>query len=176
MSYVPILDTQLDPDAPLTSQLAYQWRDNPEAIALGLSGATRIQGAAMYGAVAGSVLQRRCTPIKTAASGNSTPDVEVHGQTFFTALVACTVRVTFTCVIAVSGGGGAVGDFTIWRNGSVLSTWATSQTNTVYDVVLSAGQSIAVTTTATGTSGGSSVSVTVSKLEYSFDARSAVMT
>ena len=46
MSYVPILDTQLDPDAPLTSQLAYQWRDNPIAMFQGLSGAPRLQGAA----------------------------------------------------------------------------------------------------------------------------------
>jgi hypothetical protein len=32
-TYVPILDTQLDPDAPLTSTLMYQLRDNTLAIA-----------------------------------------------------------------------------------------------------------------------------------------------
>jgi hypothetical protein len=32
-TYVPILDTQLDPDAPLTSLLMYQLRDNALAIA-----------------------------------------------------------------------------------------------------------------------------------------------
>lgn len=32
-TYVPILDTQLDPDAPLTSTLMYQMRDNLIAIA-----------------------------------------------------------------------------------------------------------------------------------------------
>jgi hypothetical protein len=32
-TYVPILDTQLDPDAPLTSQLMYQLRDNLLAVA-----------------------------------------------------------------------------------------------------------------------------------------------
>lgn len=32
-TYVPILDTQLDPDAPLTSSLMYQLRDNALAIA-----------------------------------------------------------------------------------------------------------------------------------------------
>jgi hypothetical protein len=41
-SYIPITDTQIDPDAPLTSQLAYQWRDNPIAIADGAAGAPRI--------------------------------------------------------------------------------------------------------------------------------------
>jgi hypothetical protein len=37
--WVNIADTQLDPDAPLTSQLAYAWRDNPIAIAEGATGA-----------------------------------------------------------------------------------------------------------------------------------------
>jgi hypothetical protein len=34
-TYVPILDTQLDPDAPLTSSLMYQMRDNTLAMAEG---------------------------------------------------------------------------------------------------------------------------------------------
>lgn len=41
-TYVPILDTQLDPDAPLTSTLMYQLRDNTLAIAEGATGAARI--------------------------------------------------------------------------------------------------------------------------------------
>jgi hypothetical protein len=39
--YVQILDTQIEPDAPLTSTLAAQWRDNPIAIAEGAAGAPR---------------------------------------------------------------------------------------------------------------------------------------
>lgn len=42
-----ITDTQVDPDAPLTSELAYAWRDNPIAIAEGAAGAPRIRDAAM---------------------------------------------------------------------------------------------------------------------------------
>lgn len=42
-----IADTALDPDAPLTSELAYAWRDNPIAIAEGAAGAPRIADAAM---------------------------------------------------------------------------------------------------------------------------------
>lgn len=38
-TYSSILDTQVDPDAPITSLLGYQWRDNPIAIAEGASGA-----------------------------------------------------------------------------------------------------------------------------------------
>jgi hypothetical protein len=38
MAYIPITDTQIDPDAPVTSQLMYQMRDNPIEIAQGGSG------------------------------------------------------------------------------------------------------------------------------------------
>ena len=41
--YVEILDTQIEPDAPLTAVLAGQWRDNCIAIAEGADGAPRIQ-------------------------------------------------------------------------------------------------------------------------------------
>lgn len=42
-----IADSSLDPDAPLTSELAYAWRDNPIAIAEGAAGAPRILDAAL---------------------------------------------------------------------------------------------------------------------------------
>ena len=42
-----ITDASLDPDAPLTSELAYAWRDNPIAIAEGAAGAPRILDAAL---------------------------------------------------------------------------------------------------------------------------------
>lgn len=40
--YTAILDTHIDPDAPITSGLAYQMRDNPIAIAEGALGAPKI--------------------------------------------------------------------------------------------------------------------------------------
>lgn len=42
-----ITDQMIDPDAPLTSELAYAWRDNPIAIAEGAAGAPRIADAAL---------------------------------------------------------------------------------------------------------------------------------
>jgi hypothetical protein len=39
MAYIPITDTQIDPDAPVTSQLMYQVRENPIEIAQGGAGA-----------------------------------------------------------------------------------------------------------------------------------------
>lgn len=40
--WVNISDSALDPDAPLTSELAYAWRDNVEALAQGATGAPYI--------------------------------------------------------------------------------------------------------------------------------------
>lgn len=45
--WVDIQDSQLDPDAPLTSELAYSWRDNPIAIAEGAVGAPKVMGQAL---------------------------------------------------------------------------------------------------------------------------------
>lgn len=53
-----INDSQVDPDAPVTSELGYAWRDNPIAIAEGAPGAPRIVRGALSTAtnsVSGSV-------------------------------------------------------------------------------------------------------------------------
>lgn len=42
-----ITDSQVDPDAPLTSELAYAWRDNVIAVTEGAVGAPRIEDAAL---------------------------------------------------------------------------------------------------------------------------------
>ena len=47
--YTEILDTQIDPDAPLTSALGGQWRDNPLAVFEGQAGAPRIAQKSMVG-------------------------------------------------------------------------------------------------------------------------------
>lgn len=52
--YSNIPDTAIDPDAPLTSELAYAWRDNPIAIAEGAIGAPKVVSRAIrIGAVGG---------------------------------------------------------------------------------------------------------------------------
>lgn len=45
--WVDIQDSAVDPDAPVTSELAYAFRDNPIALAEGAAGAPRIQFGAM---------------------------------------------------------------------------------------------------------------------------------
>lgn len=64
-SWVNLTDTQLDPDAPLTSNLAYAWRDNPIAIAEGASGAARIELGALARVAVGTTTRHSST--KTAS-------------------------------------------------------------------------------------------------------------
>lgn len=45
--YRVIADTEVDPDAPVTSELAYAFRDNPIASFEGASGAPKLQDAAL---------------------------------------------------------------------------------------------------------------------------------
>jgi len=46
-TYTEILDTQLDPDAPITSALGYQLRDNPVALSEGAEDAPKISPTAL---------------------------------------------------------------------------------------------------------------------------------
>ena len=59
-----ITDTAVDPDAPLTSQLGYAWRDNPIAIAEGAADAPRIQPGAMQTYVGRVILTTATTPVE----------------------------------------------------------------------------------------------------------------
>lgn len=51
--WVTITDSQVDPDAPLTSELAYAWRDNPIAITEGAVGAPRVMPKALASSLLG---------------------------------------------------------------------------------------------------------------------------
>lgn len=61
--WTTITDTQVDPDAPLTSGLAYAWRNNPIAIAEGATGAPRVMPLAMQTWIAGVALDDTATPV-----------------------------------------------------------------------------------------------------------------
>lgn len=54
--WTDIPDTSLDPDAPLTSNLAYAWRDNPVAMAEGAEGAPKIAVKSAGGATGAGTL------------------------------------------------------------------------------------------------------------------------
>ena len=54
-SYITITDAETDPSAPLTSELAKKWRDNPIAIAEGSAGAPSVLGNIAVNTVAGGI-------------------------------------------------------------------------------------------------------------------------
>ena len=65
VDYIPIDDSEIEPEAPLTTSLGVRWRDNPLAIAEGAPGAQRIQ----TGAYASSSVDQ--TAIASGAVGQS---------------------------------------------------------------------------------------------------------
>jgi len=67
--YNAILDTQLDPDAPLTSDLAYAWRDNPIAIAEGALNAPKVVGEALDNVWRAYLTGTTTTPVSLTGLG-----------------------------------------------------------------------------------------------------------
>lgn len=69
-----ITDAMTDPDAPLTSELAKAWRDNPIAIAEGASGAPRVAYSALLKPVAGAsnILVSNTVTVLSATSASRT--------------------------------------------------------------------------------------------------------
>lgn len=63
--WVNITDAQVDPDAPLTSEIAYAWRDNVVAMAEGALGAPRISPIAMQSNILGHLSDGGSTPTIT---------------------------------------------------------------------------------------------------------------
>lgn len=68
--WVDLPDSSLDPDAPVTSELAYAWRDNPIAISEGAPGAPRVQPRALETYVGRQVLTPHATsPVPITFAG-----------------------------------------------------------------------------------------------------------
>ena len=102
-----ITDTAVDPDAPLTSQLAYAWRDNPIAIAEGATGAPRIVPRAMnnwYGRVQ---LDTTTTPVVISGLDSSTT-LAVVGS--------FTNGISDTATLQISGSADGGSTWGIWLN------------------------------------------------------------
>lgn len=111
-SYIVITDAETDPEAPLTSELAKKWRDNPLAIAEGAVGAPRINsiGAMDHQGAAGSIGTYVFAKRSTAA------DVSFGGTVAGSDLVP-----TSATTVMPTGVTGAAATF---NSGSALSgTW-----------------------------------------------------
>ena len=76
VEYIPIDDSEVEPEAPLISSLGVRWRDNPVAIAEGASGAPRIQQAAIDSGAVGQSQLKTATG-STSISVNMDPSSNV---------------------------------------------------------------------------------------------------
>jgi hypothetical protein len=164
-----ITEEQTDPGAPLTSDLVKSLNDKPSAIAEGADDATRIVGKAMAGTTSGTMVQRNVLAFGNeflstgdSAAGRSLP------QSAFTALVACTVQVYFSCAIA------GTGQASVMKNGVSVHAFGTVTGGTL-DVTLAAGDSIGILLSLEGSGSGEST-LTVTACQYRVTARSVVMT
>jgi hypothetical protein len=129
-TYVPILDTQLDPDAPLTSQLMYQLRDNLLAVAEGASGALRIQGMALASDNDG------LAPVTVSASSAVVPTAGLSPVSGILATISDTYVLGYTFTIRCYTGSmrflcthsTVTGDSSLQfrKNGSAVSTFSIS--------------------------------------------------
>ena len=147
-----ISDTSLDPDAPLTSELAYAWRDNPIAIAEGAVGAPRIQYAAIQAPSAGSGVVVT-THNGVNATAGATTDVLA-----FSALIAGTATVNVTAVSLAVG----PSSFTVTRVRNRTATVVAAITATGgYDIAMKYGDRFFVRLVG-GTSTASTASFNIS--------------
>jgi len=146
--YVTISDTSVDPDAPLTYQLAYAWRDNPIAISEGAVGAPRVQLGAFPRLIVGATA--RHTSAKSAFVGGSDP---VSVSWSFPFVQGGTVRVTLSGMAT-----GETLDITRTRAGTLTTLHSVSGAsgNANYDVTVLPGDAFSVSVSSTG-----SVSATV---------------
>ncbi len=111
MPYSAISNAEIDPDSPVTTGLMTKMRDNPEAIALGENGATRVRHAAFFSRItnawtynltfAASASESLTTHtasvsfndssagqkylVNCHASGCGNAELRINGATFFTA-------------------------------------------------------------------------------------------
>lgn len=140
--WTTISDSQIDPNAPVTSELMAALRDNPSAIAEGATGATRIAVDAFSGSVAGDTLL--FSAYGPDVEVTSTTDLTIFEGARFKAVTSGTIRVSFEYkrsgdTLNVTAG--------VYKNGSVVLTQtknSTSYSTHTVDISFVAGDVINV--------------------------------
>ena len=130
-SYIYQTDSQLDPDAPLTSELAYGWRDNLIAVTEGAPGAPRITNLAHPEFYIGSTVIDYVTPWGIDVVIGSNPGGGGSGTAFayywnFTAMRNGAVRIAANIKVSDAGQNAR---FAVFKNG-VLQLEQTSNSTT----------------------------------------------
>lgn len=134
--HVVISDTQLDPDAPLTSQLGYQLRDNPIAAFEGAVGAPRLQGAAAADVGRGLLVLTVSAADTVAVERGHGPVVGTISTTSTTEVVAQTYTIqTYTGVMRfvashASGDNNSIALY-LYKNDVLVNSWTTAGTTQV---------------------------------------------
>ena len=102
--YVEILDTQIEPDAPLTAVLAGQWRDNVLAIAEGASGAPRVQRAAIQNSAINRVkIDTATNSVSGSLSIGGSVNITMDPYSFFPRTTASNANVLMAAGLGGSG-------------------------------------------------------------------------
>lgn len=163
-AYLVITDPATDPEAPLTSELAKAWRDNPIAMFEGASGAPRAVGRALMllanypvlTTAAADTVDASLLCNGTFSNVNSTSTSYVSAGTVTVSLATGSLRIKWS----VSTTGSATADSRLLLNGSVVHT-ASGTGNKSYDVTVVPGDTLSLEVRrATGT-GGETASISV---------------
>ena len=142
-------DSQLDPDAPLTSELAYGWRDNLIAVTEGAPGAPRITNLAHPEFYIGSTVIDYVTPWGIDVVIGSNPGGGGSGTDFgyywsFTAMRPGAVRIAAKIKVSDAG---QTARFAVFRNGvfqAELTSNSTTNSPKGIDQAFDAGDQIMV--------------------------------
>jgi len=155
--YTEIPDSALDPDAPLTSDLAYAWRDNPIAIAEGAPNAPKVTGEALGAVWRGFMTASETTTPSVLTGLDRVKKIMLDG--IFTFGGSVLVRISF------SGDGG--GTWGAWQGfaGGVSGSDGYSKTSVVIDLQTGAVRGSSVVGSETG-GGSASVTGGISNVTY----------
>lgn len=137
-AYIEIFDSQLDPDAPITSGLGYQFRNNPVAMFLGEIGAPRLYGKAVANDANGGlpVLSVNASDDYTVTQGGGYEEL-----TTATSSTSDVVAARWT-ISALDGTGrfraaqsadlisGSESTLSLYKNGVLINSWSTSSVAT----------------------------------------------
>ena len=126
----PVIDTETDPDAPITSSLGKRFDNNCVALAEGASGAPKIQPAAIQYSEAGDVVCARMFygEISTNATSYGAVGTTIFPHSFaVTTITSGVIRVSFNHRTS-----SASSHARVLRGSDVVAEWPTNSASNVY--------------------------------------------
>ena len=127
----PVIDTETDPDAPITSSLGKRFDNNCVALAEGASGAPKIQPAAIQYSEAGDVVCARMfygTISTVAANYGTIGESDLPNSVAVTTITSGVIRVSFSHRTSSTG----ISYARVLRGSDVMAEWQTNSVSNVY--------------------------------------------